>query len=91
MDNARHHRRQAELCLQIAELMSDPAAAKLLREAATRHFAEVTPCINLRSANPCDLNPTRGTTAIRVPGSYKVRKQLPERNGELEYRVKKLE
>jgi hypothetical protein len=42
MDNARHHRRQAELCLQIAELMSDPAAAKLLREAATRHFAEVS-------------------------------------------------
>jgi hypothetical protein len=42
MENARHHRRQAELCLQIAELMSDPAAAQLLREAATRHFAEAT-------------------------------------------------
>jgi hypothetical protein len=28
--------------VQIAELMSDPAAAKLLREAATRHFAEVS-------------------------------------------------
>jgi hypothetical protein len=42
MDNARHHRRQAELCLQIAEFMSDPAAAKLLREAATRHIAEAS-------------------------------------------------
>jgi hypothetical protein len=42
MDNARHHRRQAEFCLQIAELMSDPAAAKLLREAATRHFPEAS-------------------------------------------------
>jgi hypothetical protein len=42
MDNASYHRRQAELCLQIAELMSDPAAAKLLREAATRHLAEAS-------------------------------------------------
>jgi hypothetical protein len=42
VDNALHHRRQAELCLQIAELISDPAAAKLLREDAIRHFAEAT-------------------------------------------------
>jgi hypothetical protein len=42
MEKALYHRRQAELCLQIAELMSDPAAAKLLREAAARHFAEAT-------------------------------------------------
>jgi hypothetical protein len=42
VDNALYHRRQAELCLQIAELMSDPAAAKFLREDATRHFAEAT-------------------------------------------------
>jgi hypothetical protein len=42
MDDARYHRCQAELCLEIAELMSDPAAAKLLREAATRHLAEAT-------------------------------------------------
>jgi hypothetical protein len=41
-NDARHHLRQAELCLRVAELMSDPAAAKLLREAATRHFAEVS-------------------------------------------------
>jgi hypothetical protein len=43
MDDARYHRCQAVLCLEIAELMSDPAAAKLLREAATRHLAEATP------------------------------------------------
>jgi hypothetical protein len=42
MDDARYHRGQAELCLEIAELMTDPAAAKLLREAATRHLAEAT-------------------------------------------------
>jgi hypothetical protein len=42
VDSALHHRRQAELCLQIAELMSDPSAAKLLREDAIRHFAEGT-------------------------------------------------
>jgi hypothetical protein len=42
MDDARYHRCQAELCLEIAELMSDPVAAKLLREAATRHLAEAT-------------------------------------------------
>jgi hypothetical protein len=43
MDDTQYHRRQAELCLEIAELMSDPAAARLLREAATRHLAEATP------------------------------------------------
>jgi hypothetical protein len=42
MDDARYHRCQAKLCLEIAELMSDPVAAKLLREAATRHLAEAT-------------------------------------------------
>ena len=42
MEEASYHRRQAELCLQIAEFMSDPGAAKLLREAATRHFAEAS-------------------------------------------------
>jgi hypothetical protein len=42
MGDARYHRRQAELCLEIAELMSDPAAAKFLREAAARHLAEAT-------------------------------------------------
>lgn len=43
MDNAGYHRRQAELCIQIAELMTDPAAAKLLREEARQHLAEATP------------------------------------------------
>jgi hypothetical protein len=42
MEKAPDHRRRAERCLEIAELMSDPSAAKLLREAAVRHFAEAT-------------------------------------------------
>jgi hypothetical protein len=42
MNNAPYHRRQAELCLRIAELMSDPVAVKRMREAAARHFAEAT-------------------------------------------------
>ncbi len=42
MNNAPYHRRQAELCLRIAEVMSDPVAAKRMREAAARHFAEAT-------------------------------------------------
>jgi hypothetical protein len=49
VNNALYHRGQAELCLEIAELMSDPAAAKLLREDAIRHFAEATELGNGRS------------------------------------------
>jgi hypothetical protein len=40
VDDARHHRNQAERCLKIAQHMSDPLAANLLREAAARHFAQ---------------------------------------------------
>jgi hypothetical protein len=39
MEGARYHRYQAEQCLQMAQLMTDPLAASLLREAAARHFA----------------------------------------------------
>jgi hypothetical protein len=39
MQSARYHRARAELCLQMAQHMSDPAAASLLRDHAMRHFA----------------------------------------------------
>jgi hypothetical protein len=40
MENARYHRAQAELCLEIARHLSDPAAAGLMRTAAARHFEQ---------------------------------------------------
>jgi hypothetical protein len=42
MESARYHRAQAELCLQMARHMSDPASANMLRANATRHFALAT-------------------------------------------------
>jgi hypothetical protein len=42
MESARYHRARAELCLQMARHMSDPASANLLRANATRHFALAT-------------------------------------------------
>jgi hypothetical protein len=42
MESARYHRTQAELCLQMARHMSDPASANMLRANATRHFALAT-------------------------------------------------
>jgi hypothetical protein len=42
MESARHHRAQAELCLEMARHMSDPASANLLRANASRHFAIAT-------------------------------------------------
>ena len=41
MDKARYHRDQAALCLQMARLISDPIAARLMRMAAARHFEQV--------------------------------------------------
>jgi hypothetical protein len=40
MDDARHHREQAERCLELARHMSDPLAANLLHAAAARHLAQ---------------------------------------------------
>jgi hypothetical protein len=41
MEKARYHRDQAALCLQMARLISDPVAARLMRTAAARHFEQV--------------------------------------------------
>jgi hypothetical protein len=41
MEKARYHRDQAALCLQMARLISDPIAARLMRMAAARHFEQV--------------------------------------------------
>jgi hypothetical protein len=41
METARYHRDQAALCLQIATLLSDPVAGRLVRMAAARHFEQV--------------------------------------------------
>jgi hypothetical protein len=42
MDARRYHLEQAEVCLELARLMSDPHAAHILRSAAERHFEQVS-------------------------------------------------
>jgi hypothetical protein len=40
MENARYHRAESELCLEMARHLSDPVAAGLMRTAAARHFEQ---------------------------------------------------
>jgi hypothetical protein len=42
MQSAGYFRDQAALCLEIAQLMSDPHTAENLRAAAAEHFARAT-------------------------------------------------
>jgi hypothetical protein len=38
MEMPRHHRDEAQTCLELARLMIDPHAARILRAAAAQHF-----------------------------------------------------
>jgi hypothetical protein len=42
METPRYHLEQAEDCLELARLMSDPHAARILRSAAGRHFEQAS-------------------------------------------------
>jgi hypothetical protein len=42
MDARRYHLKQAEDCLELARLMSDPHAAHILRSAAEQHFEQAS-------------------------------------------------
>jgi len=42
VQNARHFRDKAALCLKIAQYLSDPKAAESLRESAAQNFARVS-------------------------------------------------
>jgi hypothetical protein len=42
METRRYHLEQAENCLELARLMSDPHSARILRSAAGRHFEQTS-------------------------------------------------
>jgi len=42
METPRHHRDEAQTCLELAQLMIDPHAAWILRTAAAQHIVEAT-------------------------------------------------
>jgi hypothetical protein len=42
MKTPRHHRDEAQTCLELAQLMIDPHAARILRAAAARHIEQAT-------------------------------------------------
>jgi hypothetical protein len=52
MQSARYHCSQAELCLEMAGLMSDPFSADLLREAAARHLTQAAELENQAGHRP---------------------------------------
>jgi hypothetical protein len=59
MDRARYH--QAERCLQIAKLMSDPCAADFRRAVAARRFAQA---IELEKQTPAGGNQAEETKVM---------------------------
>src|ERR1700730_19052336 len=52
METPRYHRDQAEDCLELARLMSDPHAARILRSAAGRHFEQASELEKLTVGSP---------------------------------------
>jgi hypothetical protein len=42
METPRHHRDEAQTCLELAQLMIDPHAARILRAAAAQHIVQAT-------------------------------------------------
>ena len=52
METPRYHREQAEDCLELARLMSDPHAARILRSAAARHFEQASELEKLTVGSP---------------------------------------
>ena len=42
MEMPRHHRDEAQTCLELARLMIDPHAARILRAAAARYIVQAT-------------------------------------------------
>lgn len=51
MNTARYHRDQAELCLDMARLMSDRNASDTLRARAVRHFEQAVEIEKLNRPN----------------------------------------
>jgi hypothetical protein len=52
METPSYHRDQAEHCLELARLMSDPHAARILRSAAGRHFEQASELEKLMVGSP---------------------------------------
>jgi hypothetical protein len=52
METPRYHLQQAEHCLELARLMSDPHSAHILRSAAGRHFEQASELEKLTVTSP---------------------------------------
>jgi hypothetical protein len=52
METPRYHLQQAEHCLELARLMSDPHSAHILRSAAGRHFEQASELEKLKVTSP---------------------------------------
>ena len=52
METPRYHRERAEDCLELARLMIDPHAARILRSAAGRHFEQASELEKLTVGSP---------------------------------------
>jgi hypothetical protein len=52
VETPRYHRDQAEDCLELARLMSDPHAARILRSAAGRYFEQASELEKLTAGFP---------------------------------------
>jgi hypothetical protein len=64
MNDAHRFRSQAELCLRIAQLMSDPAAADQLRSKAADYLARAVELEAKPVGIPRNVTPTVGSGAV---------------------------
>jgi hypothetical protein len=95
METPRYHREQAEDCLELARLMSDPHAASILRSAAARHFEQASELEKLTVDSPRSLPRSRyeratvrfsrqfgwGRSVIGWTGSWKTEAAIRSRSG----------
>ena len=52
METPRHHRDEAQTCLELARLMIDPHAARILRAAAAQHIVQATELDTIEASPP---------------------------------------
>ena len=64
METPRSHREQAEDCLELARLMSDPHAARILRSADERHFEQASE-LEVDGGFPLDRSREVDASALR--------------------------
>jgi hypothetical protein len=72
MEMPRHHRDEAQTCLELARLMIDPHAARILRAAAAQHFVQAIELEAVEASPPSVPKVGLGLARERAQGADSV-------------------